>query len=60
MHLQVIPPSFPAVVASATSICFDNLRQRIISTFSEVFSDYIGTQPIKVSPMSIYCKDAEI
>ena len=40
MHLSVIPDSFPAVAATtATSSCFDLLKNKILSSYTEVFSD---------------------
>ena len=54
-HLRVIPASFPAVAATtATTTCFEQLKNKVLSTYMEVFSDQLGTQPMKVPAMNIF------
>ena len=59
--LRVISASFPAVAASAATLsCFDKLKSKQLSSFTEVISDQLGTQPMKVPPMIIFLKDNAI
>ena len=61
MHLHVIPASFPAVAATtASATCFEQLKNKVLSTYTEVFSDQLGTRPMKVPPMNIFFKDNAI
>ena len=56
--LRVIPASFPAVTAAAAEMnCFDKLKGKMLSTYTEVFSNQLGVQPMKVPPMNKYLKD---
>ena len=55
MLLCVIPDSFPVVAASIAT--FEQLKQKILSSYTEVFSDQLGTQPMKAPPITIYLKE---
>ena len=45
------PASFPAVAAAAiTTFCFEQLK-KVLSNYSAVFLDQLGTQPMKGPPM---------